>query len=288
MTDLLHRLAARAAGHRQLPTTVPLLPPRLAAEPLSGEHLGPSVEDGVPEDAGSAAAVPARDGGASGRGTGTARLAQDHRPVPVPATPQQAPPAAARPVVEGDPLPSPAADPPGRGGSTDAGRSDARRDSLPPRRRPDTPAIAPVETVVAPIEAPGALPPPVHSGGSPAAPDGLERREPRPRPRPVAPEHETARPTRRLVEAPAVPVARPVPVPTPVLPRSAEPASLTAGEDPAPAVTISIGRVEIRAVPPAPNAPVAREAEGSPSAGAGRSSGTLTLGDFLRGTGDAR
>ncbi|MFD8011448.1 hypothetical protein [Streptomyces sp. NPDC059762] len=77
-------------------------------------------------------------------------------------------------------------------------------------------------------------------------------------------------------------------MPLTVLPRSVEPASFPAGDEPAPAVTISIGRIEIRAVPPVTHASGTPEPDGPPSAGAGRSSGTLTLGDFLRGTGDTR
>ncbi|MGZ9929450.1 hypothetical protein ACXNSR_06100 [Streptomyces sp. NC-S4] len=289
MTDLLHRLASRATGRRGRPATVPLLPPRPAADRMSGKPVGPG-EDTPQEDVRDAA-VHAQDGEPSARGTGTDRGPAADGPVPPPAAAPPGPPVA---------LPAPGAPPPA------APVADAVRRATPPgsERRIEAGDIAPsprplaVPAVLAP--APAEAPPdgtpaeraPADDGGASPAPHGrLEPGERRPHRRPVAPGRDPARPARRQ-GAPEVPVVRPVPVPAPVPPpagpRSAAPPFLSAPAELALAVTITIGRVEIRAVPPAAPASVTPEPDGALRGGRGAGTGTLSLGEFLRGTRDPR
>ncbi|MFC8272059.1 hypothetical protein ACFUJR_05825 [Streptomyces sp. NPDC057271] len=290
MTDLLHRLASRATGRRRLPATVPLLPPRPAAERPSREPLG-SGEDATPEEVGDVAAL-SWDGEASGRGTWTGLRRADGLPVSVPPAVLYDSPPVVHSALGTPPPPAPVADAVRREAPTGDERFVEKGGAVPQRRPLAPPVSAPPTTTVTPsAAAPAMLPSSADGGTSPAPHGGPEPSERRPRRRPVAPDQDPTRPTRRE-EARGVPVARPVVVPAPspptVVPRPVAPPSVVATTEPAPAVTITIGRVEIRAVPPAAHAPAPPEPDGVSRGGSGASVGSLSLGDFLRGTGDAR
>ncbi|MEU4279166.1 hypothetical protein AB0F57_30165 [Streptomyces tanashiensis] len=289
MTDLLHRLASRATGRRHRPATAPLLPPRAAAERPPREPVGPG-DDGASEEVRDMAA-PVRDGEASGRSAGTDGPTVDARPVAAPA-PQPGPPPAVS-TVSGAPLrPAPAPDAVLRDAPADLEHRGAAEDTGTHGRPRVTPLPGPPAATVSPPAAVPAVRPSVDHGGPSAVPhDGRGPGRRRPRLRPAAPDRETARPT-RPAETLGMPVARPVPGPAPAppgpAPRTLTPPASAALADPGPAVTITIGRVEIRAVPPAPHASARPEPDRGLRGGPGASAGTLSLGDFLRGTGDAR
>ncbi|MEU6164334.1 hypothetical protein [Streptomyces tanashiensis] len=289
MTDLLHRLASRATGRRHRPATVPLLPPRAAGERPPREPVGPG-DDGASEEVRDTAA-PGRDGEATGRTTGTDGPTADARPVAAPA-PQPGPPPVV-PTVAGAPLrPAPAPVAVIREAPADGEQRGAAGDTGTHGRPRVTPLPGPpAATVSPPAAVPAARPSADHGGPSPVPHDEPETGRRRPRLRPPAHDQETARPT-RPAEALGMPVARPVPGPAPAppgpAPRTLTPPASGTPADPGPAVTITIGRVEIRAVPPAPHASARPEPDGGLRGAPGTSAGTLSLGDFLRGTGDAR
>ncbi|MFD5408380.1 hypothetical protein [Streptomyces nojiriensis] len=290
MTDLLHRLASRATGRRGRPATVPLLPPRPGAERGSGKPVGPG-QDTTQEEVRDVA-VHAQDGEASGRGTGTGRGPADDRPVRVPAAAPSGPPPVALPAPGAPPQRAPIADDVRRETPTGPARRVEAGETAQRPRPIAEPVSPPPATAGAPSDGTPAVRTPADDGGTSPVPHG--RQEPgerRPNRRLTAPGQDPARPTRRE-EARGAPVVRPVPVPAPVPPpagpRSAAPLSLVAPAEPAPAVTITIGRVEIRAVPPAAYAPAPSEPDGALRGGTGATSDTLSLGDFLRGSRDPR
>ncbi|MER7539675.1 hypothetical protein ABTX77_33585 [Streptomyces sp. NPDC097704] len=284
MTDLLRRLASRATGRHHRPATVPLLPPRGAAERLPREPVARGEDTAVQEvrEVGAAS----HDNEASARGPLTA----DDRPGAVSAPPVPLP------VV----LPAPGTPPP-----PDPGTYAVRREAVPgverrveaggtvPHVRPAaTPVPVTPATIPTPVVPPAARASAADGGAGGPEPHDEPQQEPvprRPRLRPVAPVDDSARPARHA-EALGIPVVRPVPVPVPVppavTPRTAAHPAVAAVTDPAPAVTITIGRVEIRAVPPATHTTARPEADSALPGGSGAA--TLSLGDFLRGTGEAR
>ncbi|MER7953729.1 hypothetical protein [Streptomyces sp. NPDC096030] len=291
MTDLLLRLASRASGRRPRPAPVPLLPPHPAAEPPSREHAR-TGQDATPE--GVPGTAPSRNGEEDGRRTVTDRRPVDDRPVTAPPdAPYGSPPPVVRPAPGTPPPPALAADtaPHGLPGG-DAARTDGR-----PTVPSPPPTAAPVPAPSGVAEATSALAPsvvrpaPAAEGRTPRVAAG--EREPGEirAQRLPAPPGQAGAPARRLREALGPPVARPVPVlpppvPSAVIARHAGPVPVGSGAEPAPAVTISIGRVEIRAVPPAAHVPPEPDVPSPGGTGAG--TGPLSLGDFLRGTGDVR
>ncbi|MFE7836516.1 hypothetical protein ACFU53_10805 [Streptomyces sp. NPDC057474] len=285
MTDLLRRLAARATGHTRHPSTRPLLPPRLAMERLPVDRPGPSADEDAHEAVRVDGAALPEEGRAHDRETG--KSGREERAVTVaPVTPASAPVLRPAPAPTAAPAPPPTAD--------RAVVREVRPDIDPSferstTRHPGTPAAVPLVAAPAPLMGgPDARPSAGPVGGTPSAPV-----EPRPRPdrRRVPPRRETAQPTTRRREPLQVPVVVPLPGPAPVplnlVSRAVESSVVAVAEDAGPVVTISIGRVEIRAVPPAGPASGAREPAGSSGAGAAEAR-TLSLGEFLRGTGGAR
>ncbi|ARE77791.1 hypothetical protein B6R96_30800 [Streptomyces sp. Sge12] len=293
MTDLLHRLASRATGRRGRPAAVAVLPPRPAAGRAFGERepVGPGA-DTTPQEAADGAARPPDDA-ATARGAGTGRGAADDRPVHGPAdAPHGLPPVAvpALPARGATPSPVPAAD------AAERGTPGPVRRVEPQDTAPHRPLAAPVSATPATTAAPSSGAPavraPADDGGASPVPHGRPGPDgPRPHRRPAAPGQESARPARTR-KALGIPVARPAPLPAPVpatvRPRTAAAPTLPAPGEPAPAVTITIGRVEIRAVPPAVRAPAPSEPDGVLRSGTAAGAGTLSLGDFLRGTRDPR
>ncbi|MEV7563364.1 hypothetical protein AB0O33_37895, partial [Streptomyces sp. NPDC089795] len=154
MTDLLHRLASRAAGRPGRPATV--LPPRPAAERASRERepVGPG-EDTASREATDGAARPP-DAEAPARGSGTGRGPADGRSVHGPAAAAHGPHPAAVPALPGRGTPlSPL--PPAAGserGSTHLVRRPEPQDTAPHRPSLAAPVHATPATAAAP--SPGA------------------------------------------------------------------------------------------------------------------------------------
>ncbi|GHG00575.1 hypothetical protein [Streptomyces zaomyceticus] len=282
MTDLLRRLAARAYGPTRYPSTRPLLPSRSALERIPFDRPKSSGREDTADGAPDESAAPAQGTGSHDRETGKRR--QEERTVtvtPMPPAPLVRPARGAVPAV------TPPADPVApRKARHDIDVSFERQSTT---RHHGTPAAVPRATAPAPPRVePAARPSAGPVGVTPSA-----SVEPGPRPdrRSLAPRRETTQPTIRRREPLQVPVVVPLPGPVPVpltlASRAVESSALTVAEDAGPVVTISIGRVEIRAVPPAGPAVGAREPTGSSGAGAAETP-SLSLGEFLRGAGGAR
>lgn len=288
MTDLLLRLAARAGGRTRAPR--PVLPPRSAA---GRARSGDGPPGAVREETVRVPGAPAPDGASPAPARRTARPAP-HDGGGAPAGTRRA--AAGDPADPGGTVPPPAGAPvlrpavlPGR---RITGRPGEHRTG--PGPAPAVPRAAPVTGPAVPSAVPAGEPerpdPSRRSGrwgAPPAGPPGGPGRRARPDcaagPDGAGPAVPSSAPLPVPVPVPvAVPVTGPPALPVAVVPRSEERRGAP-GDVPAPVVRISIGRVEIRAVPPSAAPPPAVETAGPGDTGG--SGGALSLADFLSGGG---
>ncbi|MFB7543017.1 hypothetical protein ACFC0N_24425 [Streptomyces zaomyceticus] len=282
MTDLLRRLAARVSGPTRYPSARPLLPSRPALERIPFDRPGSFGGEDTADGARDESAAPAQGTRSDHRETGKRR--QEERTVTVTSMP---PAPVVRPARGDVPALPPPTDPVApRKARHDIDVSFERQSTT---RHHGTPAAVPRSTTPAP---PGVEPAARPSAG-PVGVTPSASAEPGPRPdrRTLAPRRETTQstiPRREPLQMPiVVPLPGPAPVPLTLASHAVESSALTVAEDAGPVVTISIGRVEIRAVPPAAPAAGAREPAGSSGAGAAETP-SLSLGEFLRGAGGAR